>query len=93
MIQKIDGCSFLSDDQKTAYKKQATESIRTMIKAYVRLGNDLKHIFSDPAFGTLIERVSGGYASYGETGKTITPPCSSHRRARAIRLRPPHKDL
>lgn len=69
MIQKIDGCSFLSDDQKTAYKKQATESIRTMIKAYVRLGNDLKHIFSDPALGTLIERVSGGYASYGETGK------------------------
>lgn len=69
MIQKIDGCSFLSDDQKTAYKKQATEGIRTMIKAYVRLGNDLKHIFSDPALGTLIERVSGGYASYGETGK------------------------
>lgn len=69
MIQKIDGCSFLSDDQKTAYKTQATEGIRTMIKAYVRLGNDLKHIFSDPALGTLIERVSGGYASYGETGK------------------------
>ncbi len=69
MIQKIDGCSFLSDDQKTAYKKQATEGIRTMIKAYVRLGNDLKHIFSDPALGTLIQRVSGGYASYGETGK------------------------
>lgn len=69
MIQKIDGCSFLSDDQKTAYKTQATEGIRTMIKAYVRLGNDLKHIFSDPALGTLIDRVSGGYASYGETGK------------------------
>lgn len=69
MIQKIDGCSFLSDDQKTAYKKQATEGIRTMIKAYVRLGNDLKHIFSDPALNTLIQRVSGGYASYGETGK------------------------
>ena len=30
-----------------------------MIKAYVRLGNDLKHIFSDPALGTLIDRVSG----------------------------------
>lgn len=69
MIQKIDGCSFLSDDQKTAYKTQATEGIRTMIKAYVRLGNELKHIFSDPALNTLIERVSGGYASYGETGK------------------------
>ena len=69
MIQKIDGCSFLSDDQKTAYKKQATEGIRTMIKAYVRLGNELKHIFSDPALGTLIKSVSGGYASYGETGK------------------------
>ena len=69
MIQKIDDCSFLSDDQKTAYKKQATEGIRTMIKAYVRLGNDLKHIFSDPTLGTLIQSVSGGYASYGEMGK------------------------
>lgn len=69
MIQKIDGCSFLSDDQKTAYKKQATEGIRTMIKAYVRLGNELKHFFSNPTLGTLIQSVSGGYASYGETGK------------------------
>lgn len=69
MIQKIDGCSFLSDDQKTAYKKHATEGIRTMIKAYVRLGNELKHFFSDPTLGTLIQSVSGGYASYGETGK------------------------
>ncbi len=89
MIQKIDGCSFLSDDQKTAYKKQATEGIRTMIKAYVRLGNDLKHIFSDPALGTLIERVSGGYASYGETGKKLlrrpVPVIDGHARYDCVR--------
>ncbi len=78
MIQKIDGCSFLSDDQKTAYKTQATEGVRTMIKAYVKLGNDLKYIFSDLALSTLIERVSGGYASYGETGKNYYSALFQH---------------
>ena len=34
MIQKIDGCSFLSDNQKTAYKKQATEGIRTILPLF-----------------------------------------------------------
>mgnify|MGYP004643545649 CR=1 FL=1 len=69
MVEKIKNADFLNEDQKTAYTKQATEGVRTMIKAYVKLGNDLKYIFSDTTLRAQIASVSGGYASYGEAGK------------------------
>ena len=68
-LQKIDACSFLNDEQKTSYKAQITEAVKTMIRAYVRLGNDIKDVLINPTYQTIFDNMNGGLAMYGKTGR------------------------
>lgn len=68
-LQKIDDCSFLNDERKTSYKAQITEAVKTMIRAYVRLGNEIKDVLTNPTYQTIFDNMNGGLAMYGKTGR------------------------